>query len=534
MVLVGTLALMMSSVTAFAEKSDSTAENNKVVSVAEYGAVPGDQIEDTMAINNAIWNVNAAGGGKVTIPSGTYIINPAVGINMQSNVELSMEPDTTLFVLGTDIRTYGVINIIDASNVYVHGGVISGERDRHRGTGGEWGMGVKILDSSNVCISDMKIRDNWGDGVYLSSSDDNGAKPGCDGVLIANCTIENNHRSNMSIVDADNITIDNCYLANANGAAPQCGINIESNADSNSQVPYGQVCANITIRNTTIDTMGMGDIMGQYFCFMTHYNPNLPSRHVADNIEIINCHFNGDCGNYSGTNVRFVDSSIRGTFYDTQNTSLSNTSYGSIWTDYAGNESDKWTNKPVGKTGLYNEGDEWLLYEAGVRNYGYTGLYFDETHGWWFIGNGKINMEFDDIFFDQNYGWWKIANGTVDSSYNDIFGSPTYGWWKITGGAVDFGYTGIFNSPEYGWWLINEGRVAFEYSDLYGDSNYGWWMIYGGEVAFNYTGLWGSDNYGWWLINNGSVAFDHDGWWEDPTFGTWYVRYGMVDFSVTE
>lgn len=436
------------------EKSKTEAVEGKgSVSVIDFGAVPNDGADDTQAFAKAI---NAAdnylAGGCVNVPAGVYNINPKQGILIdgRTNLEINMDKDAHINVSATDASNYDVIEVRLSKKIYIHGGVIDGERARHIGNGGEHGMGVSIVSSKDVTLSNMTIQGNWGDGVYLGLTDENGEYEGSNGVRIANCTIKNNRRSNVSIVCCDNLTIDNCYIANANGTAPQCGINIEPNSNSNAQVPYDYVCGNIKILNTTIDTMGMGDYYGQYFCFMNHYNPNLTSRHTSDNIEIRNCHFNGDCGNYSGTNVVFYDSTIKGTFYDIQNTKFINSSYGSFWSDYAGNDSGNATKKPLGKTGVFMEDGQNVLYKDGCTQYDYEGIYNDDQGKYWIVENGIAS----EIAKPQNEGLVKdftarlytVALGRAYEETGLTYWSSKLISGKMTGAEVAQGF---FFSEEF-------------------------------------------------------------------------------------
>lgn len=305
----------------------ATGTRVRIVDVQEYGAIPGDDIDDTDAIIRA---VNVEDAEMVYIPAGVYVVNAEPGIKLRSNTKLVMDPDAVLRVTGNSKDSYNVIRARNAENISISGGQIIGERDEHTGSGGEWGMGIGLYDCKNVTIANVKISKNWGDGIYIGSTDDFGDDLyGCDGITISNCEIFENRRSNISIVNADNVTIDGCRISNAKGAAPQCGINIEANT-VNDVVPDEAICRNIKIANTTVDVLGKGDAQGQFFCFRTQRYRDR-STHTADNVIIENCTFNGDCGNYSGTNMTISNTVIRGCFYDMQNTALDGVSYEEIW-----------------------------------------------------------------------------------------------------------------------------------------------------------------------------------------------------------
>lgn len=68
----------------------------RVVSVVQFGALPDDTNDDTDAVNAAIRNVADSGGGTVTFPAGTYLINSKEQYNpilSQSHVCLKGQRD---------------------------------------------------------------------------------------------------------------------------------------------------------------------------------------------------------------------------------------------------------------------------------------------------------------------------------------------------------------------------------------------------------------------------------------------------------
>ena len=190
---------------------------------------------------------------------------------------------------------------------------------------------------------------------------------------------------------------------------------------------------------------------------------------------------------------------------------------------------------PPNLNGLAISGDgNWYLYENGVVNESYSGLYNDAHAGWWLVLNGRVATEFNDLYGDATYGWWKIAGGKVDFGFTDLYESPSYGWWKINGGNVDFGYTDLYYSPSYGWWKVDGGRVDFGFTDFYDSSSYGWWKVNGGRVDFGFTDLYESPTYGWWKVNDGAVDFGFTDLYESPSYGWWLVNGGMVDFGYSD
>ncbi len=298
------------------------------LNVCDFGATANDNKDDTNSIESAIRRAssNAENGGinTVYVPAGTYLITPGdlynegePGISLKSNVNLVMDNEAILNVAETSFEDYCVISAKYVENITIKGGKIQGERYQHLGNSGEDGHGIAIFGTKNVEISNVLVSGNWGDGIYLGTQpvrqeDGSQAYIGCENITIRNCEIVDNRRNNISIVDADNVTIDHCYIADAHGTAPQCGICIEPNSNSSGD----KICRNIMIQNTTINAY-QNKNSSKYMCFMTHHNPYVSNYVTADQIWFINCVFNGYVGNYSGTNLHIDDKTvINGTFDD--------------------------------------------------------------------------------------------------------------------------------------------------------------------------------------------------------------------------
>lgn len=300
-------------------------ENYLSVCDPRIGAIPNDGKDDTAAFQKALYFVSIDGywTDTVYVPEGVYDISATdpysrdTGISVLSNSKLIMDNNAILNVKGNSKSDYAVIKALKANNITIQGGKIQGERYDHTGKKGESGHGISILGCKNVTISDMFISSNWGDGIYLGTWKDGatGKLTGNKKIKIRRCEITDNRRNNISIIDADEVTIDKCNISDAHGTAPQCGICIEPNKGSTSG---DQICSDIVIKDTTISAYGNKNAMGNW-CFMTTAygsKSSQPSSWVtAKNIKFENCTFNGYVGNYSGNNLK-VDkkTTFNGTF----------------------------------------------------------------------------------------------------------------------------------------------------------------------------------------------------------------------------
>lgn len=230
-------------------KKISSSVTNTNVSANSYGAIADDSLDDTLAIQKSINYTSSIGGGTVYLSPGIYLINPDASINMKSSIQLDLSKGVTFKALASNNTNYEIINFSNVNNSSVIGGKIIGERSIHKGTGGEWGMGIFISGGSNIKIDGVDISDCWGDGIYIG------------GILSTNISIDNiisdnNRRQGLSVTNVDGLKVSNSEFKNTNGTLPQAGIDIEPNPKESAK--------NITITNIkSYNNKGSGiDFMG--------------------------------------------------------------------------------------------------------------------------------------------------------------------------------------------------------------------------------------------------------------------------------
>ena len=148
-------------------------------------------------INFAIQQVNAAGGGTVTLASGNWTINSP--INMLSNVTLVGAGET-----GTSLVASGVFNVIQESadgesNMAVKNLNIVGIPADANSNGVYIDAGSTY--NSNITISNVQVEDCGGIGCQLKR---------CNTFLITGCDFESNGMTDLE---------HNCYLFDVNATA---------------------------------------------------------------------------------------------------------------------------------------------------------------------------------------------------------------------------------------------------------------------------------------------------------------------------
>ena len=101
---------------------------------------------------------------------------------------------------------------------------------------------VVIYASQNVKILGLTIKDAGGDGIMIGGLTHSSYNKG---VLIKDVLITNAYRNAISVISAENLTIDNAVLINTNGTSPQEGLDFEPDHEK-------QRIVNFAVRNCVI------------------------------------------------------------------------------------------------------------------------------------------------------------------------------------------------------------------------------------------------------------------------------------------
>ncbi|WP_346986125.1 hypothetical protein [Chryseobacterium sp. POE27] len=98
---------------------------------------------------------------KVIMPNFPIAINYK-GISIPSNRTIIFQQQSSLIVLPNSQSSYQALLISNSSNVKIINANLTGDRNQHIGTTGEWGMGIKIVSSNNIDIINSNIKNFWG------------------------------------------------------------------------------------------------------------------------------------------------------------------------------------------------------------------------------------------------------------------------------------------------------------------------------------------------------------------------------------
>ena len=293
------------------------------VNIIDFGAKPDGITLNTKAINDAIQQVNAKGGGKVIIPEGLWLTGP---IELLSNVNLYTEKNA-LVLFSADHSLYPIINTSfegletrrcqspisarNAENIAITGhGVFDGNGDTWRPTKkdklteGQW---KKLVASGGVVDTDGRIwypSEGALKGAILSKDNFNVPRGEltdsdwdymrdwlrpvllsfikCNKVLLEGATFKNSPSWCLHPLSCENITINKVTVSNPwysqNGDAldlESCnkaliinnsfdagddGICIKSGKDEQGR-KRGEPCQNVIVMNNTV-LHGHGFVVG--------------------------------------------------------------------------------------------------------------------------------------------------------------------------------------------------------------------------------------------------------------------------------
>ncbi|OLB78806.1 MAG: endopolygalacturonase [Actinobacteria bacterium 13_2_20CM_2_71_6] len=202
--------------------------------VTKYGAKGDGTTDDTAAFAKAITACNAAGGGHVVVPSGTYLTG---AIYLKSNVDLHLNSGATLKFSGTASRyptvltRYEAIECMNRSPmIYAYGetnialtgsGTLDAAATKSWNTGSDRAYLESLIAKG---VTDPHKRVVPGSGHHLRSTF---VEPyNCDTVLIQGVTLRNSQFWQIHPTLCRNVTVDGvttrASFKNTDGCDPEC------------------------------------------------------------------------------------------------------------------------------------------------------------------------------------------------------------------------------------------------------------------------------------------------------------------------
>ena len=263
--LAGAVAVAVSTPGAHAEVAPMPAAGTTSVhDVRQYGATGDGKTIDSPAINKAIEEVAAAGGGTVRFPAGVYL---SYSVRLKSNIALYLEQGATLLAASIPIEgtTTGYDpagppqpweKYQDYGHNHWHNSLIWGE-DIHDfailGPGLIWGKGLS-RGTSDKTVARAEMQGAGNKSIALKN---------CRNVILRDFSILQGGHFGILATGVDNLTIDNLKIdTNRDGIDIDCCHNVRvSNCSVNSPwddgicpkssfaLGYARATENVTIAN---------------------------------------------------------------------------------------------------------------------------------------------------------------------------------------------------------------------------------------------------------------------------------------------
>lgn len=254
----------------------AAAPDRTVFNVREFGAVGDGKTLDSPAINRAIDAAEAAGGGTVLLPAGTYLSG---SIRLQSNIHLLL--DAGCVILGAPQN----LNAFDETEPYMFGGYQDGGHCFFHNSL-IWGesltnvsiTGQGMINGGGLVRNDDALDRMVGFG-HFDPPITNAASPLrlgnkavalklCRNVLLRDITIYHGGHFAILVTGCDNVTVDNVTMD-----TNRDGIDIDCCRDT--------MVSNCRINSPTDDGL----------CPKSTYA--LGERRITENLTIVNCQVSG-------------------------------------------------------------------------------------------------------------------------------------------------------------------------------------------------------------------------------------------------
>jgi len=186
---------------------------------------------------------------NVTFPNFPILIN-SYGLKIGSNKTIYFLEGAKIKLQPTSKGLYYMLRLFKSSNVTIVNPVIEGDRTKHLGTSGEYGMGISISSSNNITIKNPEISECWGDAIHIVQSDGEAAPKN---IEITGGRFIKNRRNGISVISVDGLRVSDTYvygvLENEGGTRPMSGIDMEPTKGD-------QQMKNIFIDNIKTEHMG--------------------------------------------------------------------------------------------------------------------------------------------------------------------------------------------------------------------------------------------------------------------------------------
>lgn len=151
---------------ALPSNSSYVQKGDLVFNVKDYGAMGDGATDDTAAINSAI--SAATNGGTIYLPPGTYVVNPATGINLANNTRLTGSGTGSIIKVASHANATGnVVKAQSISSVSVDNLMIDGNKTNQTNS---TNYGLYFGTVTNGTVYNVWVQNFTGVGIHIYNS----------------------------------------------------------------------------------------------------------------------------------------------------------------------------------------------------------------------------------------------------------------------------------------------------------------------------------------------------------------------------
>lgn len=251
--------------------------------------IPSDWFSDVISNNRLQQLINLSSNdfdNTIIVEEGTYSVS-----NPENSVApLRLKSNTTFTIFGSiqlipNAFANGYIielcNNVENITINGSGELVGDYLLGHTGSSGEWGFNIALGNCKHITIEGITSRNAWGDGICVGIGYWNAP---AEDVIIRGCHIHTCRRQGISVIYSDRCVIENCYIHNIYGTAPECCIDVECDSDT--------YVKNVTIINNRLVNkkgIGVSAIADNHYNIIIQGNLIEYSKYYGLNIETGRC-----------------------------------------------------------------------------------------------------------------------------------------------------------------------------------------------------------------------------------------------------
>lgn len=197
----------------------------------QFGVV-GDGVTDDSEKLQRFFEYKAR---KYVVNSGDVLLDKDIQIvHSDSEVEFV---NSKLIRKANYLSKYYILNVLMAHDIVFKNLHLVGDRFEHKGTVGEWGHCINIVDSYNIKVENSIFENPWGDGIYIGYEYTVAPTNRVKDIEVINSKVINPSRNGISICSGDRIVVKDCFIIGETRTAPNSAIDVEPE-HNDSSVPH--------------------------------------------------------------------------------------------------------------------------------------------------------------------------------------------------------------------------------------------------------------------------------------------------------